>query len=93
MKIGGPSEMVVAAAMKSGGGSAVAEVIGEERVGFRVDRDVINLRQGEDWYRERRYRTLHFVADGNDIHMMRIRLVVLEWPRRGFSRRSAYSTG
>jgi hypothetical protein len=53
------------------------ELLGEKRVGFRVDRDVINLRQGEDWYRERRYRTLHFVADGNDIHMIRIRLVYL----------------
>ena len=53
------------------------ELLGEKQVGFRVDRDVINLRQGEDWYRERRYRTLHFVADGNDIHMMRIRLVYL----------------
>ena len=53
------------------------DLLGEKRVGFRVDRDVINLRQGEDWYRERRYRTLRFVADGNDIHMMRIRLVYL----------------
>jgi hypothetical protein len=53
------------------------ELLGEKEVGFRVDRDVITLRQGEEWYRERRYRTLHFVADGNDIHMIRIRLVYL----------------
>ena len=53
------------------------ELLGEKRVGFLVDRDVIRLRQGEDWYRERRYRTLHFVADGNDVYMIRIRLVYL----------------
>lgn len=53
------------------------ELLGEQRVGFRVDRDVIRVNQSEDWYRNRRYRTLHFIADGNDIHMMSLRLVYL----------------
>lgn len=53
------------------------ELLGEQRVGFRVDRDVIRINQSEDWYRTRRYRTIHFIADGNDIHMMSIRLVYL----------------
>jgi hypothetical protein len=53
------------------------ELLGEQRVGFRVDRDVIRIGQSEDWYRTRRYRTLHFMAEGNDIHMMSIRLEYL----------------
>ena len=50
-------------------------LLGEKSVGFRVDRDVINIGQGEDWYRDRRFRQLRFVADRNDVHMMSIRLV------------------
>jgi hypothetical protein len=50
-------------------------LLGEKAVGFRVDRDVINIGHGEDWYRERRFRELRFVADRNDVHMMSIRLV------------------
>jgi hypothetical protein len=50
-------------------------LLGEKAVGFRVDRDVINIGHGEDWYRERRFRQLRFVADRNDVHMMSIRLV------------------
>jgi hypothetical protein len=50
-------------------------LLGEQRVGFRVDRDVINISHGEDWYRERRFRQLRFVADRNDVHMISIRLV------------------
>lgn len=50
-------------------------LLGEKSVGFRVDRDVINIGQGEDWYRDRRFRQLRFVADRSDVHMMSIRLV------------------
>ena len=50
-------------------------LLGEKSVGFRVDRDVINIGQGEDWYRDRRFRQLRFVAERNDVHMMSIRLV------------------
>jgi hypothetical protein len=51
------------------------ELLGEKTVGFRVDRDVINVSQSEDWFRDRRYRALHFLAGGNDIYMIGIRLV------------------
>src|SRR3954451_12791718 len=50
-------------------------LLGEKSVGFRVDRDVINIGQGEDWYLDRRFRQLRFVADRNDVHMISIRLV------------------
>jgi hypothetical protein len=50
-------------------------LLGEKSVGFRVDRDVIHIGQGEDWYRDRRFRQLRFVADRNDVHMISIRLV------------------
>lgn len=50
-------------------------LLGEKQVGFRVDRDAINVSHGEDWYRDRRFRQLRFVADRNDVHMMSIRLV------------------
>jgi hypothetical protein len=53
------------------------ELLGEKTVGFRVDRDVINLGQNEDWFRDRRYRGLHFLAEGSDIYMIGIRLVYL----------------
>jgi hypothetical protein len=51
------------------------ELLGEKTVGFRVDRDVINVNQSEDWFRDRRYRALHFLAGDNDIYMIGIRLV------------------
>ncbi len=52
-------------------------LLGEQRVGFRVDRDIIRIGQSEDWYRTRRFRTLHFKAEGNDIHLMSLRLVYM----------------
>src|SRR2546429_9003670 len=52
-------------------------LLGEKSVGFRVDRDVINIGQGEDWYRDRRFRQLRFVAERNDVYMMSIRLVYI----------------
>lgn len=52
-------------------------LLGEQRVGFRVDRDIIRIGQSEDWYRSRAFRTLHFKAQGNDVHMMAIRLVYM----------------
>ncbi|HWP25229.1 MAG TPA: hypothetical protein VNL39_02680 [Xanthobacteraceae bacterium] len=51
------------------------ELLGEQRVAFDVDRDVINVRYGDDWYRNRRFRALRFVVDRNDVEMRRIRLV------------------
>ena len=48
-------------------------MLGEERVGFRADRDTINIGQSEDWFRNRAFGALRFHADGNDVHMMAIR--------------------
>ena len=50
-------------------------LLGEKEVGFRVDRDEVVIGQSEDWYRTRSFRTLHFLAEGNDVHMMSVRLV------------------
>jgi hypothetical protein len=50
-------------------------LLGEQSVGFRVDRDVIRISHAEDWYRDRAFRRLHLVARGNDIHLIAIRLV------------------
>jgi hypothetical protein len=50
-------------------------LLGEQAVGFRVDRDVIRIGQTEDWYRDRSFRRLHLVAEGNDIHLINVRLV------------------
>jgi hypothetical protein len=52
-------------------------LLGEKSVGFRVDRDVINIGQGEEWFRTRSFKALRFVAEGNDVHMISIRLVYL----------------
>jgi hypothetical protein len=52
-------------------------LLGEQRVGFRVDRDTVRINQSEDWYRDRSFRSLRFHADGNDVHMMAVRLVYL----------------
>ena len=50
-------------------------LLGEKSVGFGVDRDVINIRHAEDWFRNRAFRELHFFAERNDVHLMSIRLV------------------
>lgn len=59
------------------GARADIVLLGEQTVGFRVDRDVINVNQSEDWFRTRPFRALHFQAQGNDVHMMSIRIVYL----------------
>lgn len=56
-------------------------LLGQQDVGFRVDRDIINIGHGADWYRDRNFRALHFVAHGNDIFMISLRLIYLN----GFS--------
>ena len=45
------------------------------KVGLWLDKDVINLDQDEDWYKERRYRELRFDVKDNDIYLNRVRLV------------------
>ena len=43
-------------------------------VGIGGDRDVINLRQNEDHYRNKTYRRLRFQVEGGDVRMQRVRL-------------------
>jgi hypothetical protein len=50
-------------------------LLGEQSVGFRVDRDVVRISQPEDWYRDRAFRRLHLVAENNDIYLINLRLV------------------
>ena len=52
-------------------------LLGEQTVSFRVDRDVVNVGQSEEWFRNRSFKALHFVAERNDVHMMAVRLVYL----------------
>lgn len=52
-------------------------LLGEKTVGFLVDRDVIEVGKPEDWFRNRAFRTLHFAAERNDLHLLSIRLVYL----------------
>ena len=51
------------------------QLLGEKSVGFGVDRDVINVSRSEDWFRNRAFGALQFVAEGNDLHLMSVRIV------------------
>jgi len=52
--------------------------LGEQRVGFLVDRDVLRINQNEDWFRrEGPFSDLRLTAEGNDIHMINVRVVYL----------------
>jgi hypothetical protein len=61
----------------AGGARPTWVPLGEADVGFRVDRDVIRIGQSEDWFRNRGFDRLHFVAENNDVHMMSIRIIYL----------------
>ena len=52
-------------------------LLGEQTVGFSVDRDVIDVNQSEDWYRNRRFRALHLVAERNEVHLLGLRIVYM----------------
>jgi hypothetical protein len=56
-------------------------LLGERTVSFRADRDAIDIRQAEDWWRDRGFRRLHLIAERSDIHLMSLRLVYMN----GFS--------
>ncbi len=57
------------------------QFLGEQTVGFQGDRDEITVNQNEDFYRNRRFRTLHFVAEGNDVYLNDVRVFYIN----GFS--------
>lgn len=50
-------------------------LLGEQKVGFGVDKDTINVRHSEDWFRNRAFRMLHFVTEDNDLHLLSLRIV------------------
>jgi hypothetical protein len=52
-------------------------LLGQQSVGFLVDRDVIRINQSEAWFLNRAFSALHFEARQNDIHLMAIRIVYL----------------
>ena len=68
-------------------------LLGEKAVGFGVDRDVIRIGQGEDWYRDRRFRHAALHCRGqrraHDVDPPRL----LQRLRRGLPRRSADPAG
>ena len=53
------------------------EFLGERKVGFGVDNDTIAINQTEEWYRDKAYRSLRFIAERNDINLISIRVVYL----------------
>jgi hypothetical protein len=53
------------------------QFLGEKRVGFRVDRDIVRINQPEEWFRTRAFRRIHLVAEDNDIFLISVRLVYL----------------
>ncbi len=50
--------------------------LGEQLVG-KVERDVINIGQPEDWFTNRWFRALYFVAERVDVYLISIRLVYI----------------
>ncbi len=51
--------------------------LGEKTVGLRVDRDVIEVGQSEEWFRNRAFRRLHLIAQRSEIRMIAVRIVYL----------------
>jgi len=52
-------------------------LLGEQTVGFRTDRDAIDIGQSEEWFRNRAFRALHFVVERNDIELREITVTYL----------------
>lgn len=61
------------------------ELLGVQAVGPRAERDEITIRQSEDWYRERAFRRLHFVADRGSVQLMNIRITYFNGYSEGFA--------
>ncbi|HWV82031.1 MAG TPA: hypothetical protein VNZ50_11415 [Hyphomicrobiaceae bacterium] len=70
--------MIAPAAAQRGPGGDRWVTLGEQKVGFMVDRDVLRLNQNEDWFRrEGPFSDLRLTAERNDIHIMNVRVVYL----------------
>lgn len=66
--------VVMPAAAQRGPARGNWELLGQEKVGIGSDRDVINIGRGEDYFRNRSYKRLRFVAEGGEVRMRSIRL-------------------
>lgn len=66
-----------AVAQRGGGGGGNWELLAQEKVNFGRDRDVVRLNNDENFYRNKAYRRLRFVAEGGEVRMKTIRLVYL----------------
>ncbi len=65
-------------AQRGPGGGDRWVTLGEQKVGFGVDRDVLRLNRDEDWFRrEGPFSDLRLTAERNDIHMINVRVVYL----------------
>ncbi len=40
-----------------------------------MDRDAINIGHSDDWYRNRAFRRLQIIAEGNDVHLINVKVV------------------
>ncbi|HRK17927.1 MAG TPA: hypothetical protein PK970_03140 [Hyphomicrobiaceae bacterium] len=52
-------------------------LLGQQKVNFQTERDVIRVGQSEDWHRARSFDKLHFVSVEGDIQMDEIRIVYI----------------
>ena len=52
-------------------------LLGEQTVGFSGERDVITVGQNEEWFQDRRFRSLHLIAQRSDIYMRTLRIVYI----------------
>lgn len=50
-------------------------LLGEKTVGSSVDREVIDMTHDESWFASRTFRTLHIMAERNDVYLLALRLV------------------
>jgi hypothetical protein len=67
-----------AAAQRGPGGGDRWVTLGEQKVGFMVDRDVLRLNHNEDWFRrEGPFSDIRLTAERNDIHIMNVRVVYM----------------
>jgi len=70
--------MIAPAAAQRGPGGDRWVTLGEQKVGFMVDRDVLRLNHNEDWFRrEGPFSDLRLTAERNNIHIMNVRVVYL----------------
>lgn len=65
---------LAAAKAQRGAPAGEWELLGEQTVDFGVDNDSIQIRQNEEWFRNRAYRALRFAAERNDVRLMSIRI-------------------